>query len=164
MTTWLAVGLVVAVAAPALRAQEEKVPLDKVPGAVADAVKKRFPKAEVLGSTKEPDDAGKTVYEVQIKDQGHKIDMTVTPEGALVSIERTIEEKDLPKKAAATLREKWPGAKYEIIEEVIHVKDGKESLDYYEVLMATADKKKMEACVTADGKVTKTEEKKPEDK
>jgi hypothetical protein len=163
-TLWLMAGLVLAVAAPAVRAQEEKVPLDKVPKAVADTVKKRFPRAEVLGSTKEPDDAGKTVYEVQIKDQGHNIDVTVTPEGTLVSIERTIEEKDLPKKAAATLQSRWPGAKYEIIEEVIHVKDGKETLDYYEVLMATADKKKMEACVTADGKITKTEEKKPGDK
>jgi len=163
-TLWLVAGLVLAVAAPAVWAQEERVPLDKMPKAVSDAVKKRFPKAEFVSSTKEPDDAGKTVYEVQIKDAGHTIDVTVTPEGTLVSIERTIAEKDLPKKTAATLKEKWPGAKYEIVEEIIHVKNGKESLDYYEVLMTTADKKKMEACVDSEGKVVKSEEKKPGDK
>src|SRR5215207_9770040 len=97
-TAWLVAGLVVAAAAPAVRAQEEKVPLDKVPRAVADTVKKRFPKAELVGSTTEPGDDGKPVYEVQIKDAGHAIDVTVTPDGRLVSIERTIEEKDLPKK------------------------------------------------------------------
>jgi hypothetical protein len=146
------------------RADEEKVTLDKVPKAVTGAIKKRFPNAEVLGASTEPGEDGKTVYEMQIKDAGHKCDVTVTPEGKLVSIERTIDEKDLPKKTAATLKEKWPGAKYEIIEEVIHVKDGKESTDYYEVLMTTTDKKKIEACVAADGKVVKTEEKKATDK
>jgi hypothetical protein len=161
----LAAGLAAAWAAPAVRAQEEKVPLDKAPKAVTDAVKKRFPKAELVGATKEPGDDGKPVYEVQIKDAGHNVDVTVTPEGKLVSIERTIEEKDLPKKTAATLKEKWPGAKYEIIEEIIHVTDGKESLDYYEVLMTTTDKKKLEACIKADGTMAKpVEEKKAGDK
>jgi hypothetical protein len=162
---WLMAGLIVAAAVPAAPAQETKVSLDKVPKAVTDTVKKRFPKAEMVSATTEPGDDGKMVYEMQIKDAGHNIDMTVTPEGKLVSIERTIDEKDLPKKTAATLKEKWPGAKYEIVEEVIHVKDGKESLDYYEVLMTTADKKKIEAFVTADGKLAKPpEEKKPGDK
>jgi uncharacterized membrane protein YkoI len=162
--TWIPAAIVCAlvVAGPG-RAQEEKVPLDKVPKAVSETIKKRFPKAEVTSASKEAED-GKTVYEVQLTDAGHKCDVTVTPEGQLVSIERTIAEKDLPKTTAATLKEKWPGAKYEIIEEVIHVKDGKESMDYYEVLMTTADKKKVEACVDASGKVVKTEEKKAGDK
>jgi uncharacterized membrane protein YkoI len=160
--SWSIVAVILAVAGPA-RAQEENVPLDKVPKAVSQTVKKRFPKAEVRSASKETED-GKTVYEVQITDAGHKCDVTITPEGHLVSIEKTIEEKDLPAKTAATLKSKWPGAKYEIIEEVTHVKDGKESMDYYEVLMTTADKKKVEACVDADGKVVKTEDKKAGDK
>jgi uncharacterized membrane protein YkoI len=160
--SWAIVAVVLAVAGPA-RAQEEKVPLDKVPKAVHDTIKKRFPKAEVNSASKEAED-GKTVYEIQLTDAGHKCDVTVTPEGKLVSIEKTVAEKDLPAKTAATLKAKWPGAKYEIIEEVTHVKDGKESMDYYEVLMTTADKKKLEACVDADGKVVKPEEKKAGDK
>jgi uncharacterized membrane protein YkoI len=161
--SWAIVAVVLAVAGPA-RAQEEKVDLVKVPKAVHDTIKKRFPKAEVTGATKEPGDDGKPVYEVQLTDAGHKCDVTVTPEGKLVSIEKTIDEKDLPAKTAATLKAKWPGAKYEIIEEVTHVKDGKESMDYYEVLITTADKKKVEACVDAEGKVVKTEDKKAGDK
>ena len=45
------------------RADEEKVPLDKLPKAVADGFKKRFPKADPTGATKEKADDGKTVYE-----------------------------------------------------------------------------------------------------
>ena len=46
--------------------------------------------------------------------------------------------------------------------EFIKVKDGKETLAYYEVLLVTADKKTLEVVVTADGKITKTEDKKEE--
>src|SRR5207248_1247229 len=43
----------VLVLAAAARTDEEKVPLDKVPKAVLDSAKKRFPKAEVKGASKE---------------------------------------------------------------------------------------------------------------
>ena len=45
------------------------MPLDKLPKAVVEAVKKRFPKAEMIGAAKETED-GKTEYEVTIKDGG----------------------------------------------------------------------------------------------
>ena len=48
-------------------AAEEKVALDKVPKAVMEGVKKRFPKAKVTEAAKETAD-GKTVYEVTFKE------------------------------------------------------------------------------------------------
>src|SRR2546430_1152534 len=62
------------------RADEEKVPLDKLPKEVKDTVKKRFPKADLVEASKETVD-GKTEYEVSIKDGGKKIDVTVAPDG-----------------------------------------------------------------------------------
>src|SRR5205085_11412445 len=44
--------------------EEEKVPLDKLPKAVTEAVKKKFPRAELVSAEKEKQD-GKTVYEVK---------------------------------------------------------------------------------------------------
>ncbi len=85
----LVVGLVVAVAAPAARAQEEKVPLDKVPKAVMGAAKKRFPGAELIGASAEKEN-GKTVYEVELKHQGQHVDATYAEDGGLVSLEKQI--------------------------------------------------------------------------
>jgi hypothetical protein len=145
----------------ALRADEEKVPLDKVPRAVLEAVKKRFPEAEVTGAEKETDN-GKTVYEIGIKDKGQSIEVTLTPEGTLTEIEKQIAAKDLPKAVAEGLESKYPKATFKTIEEVIMVREGKEKLEYYEVLLVTAEKKKLEVTVTPDGKINKEEDKSKE--
>jgi hypothetical protein len=141
------------------RADEEKVPLDKLPKAVVETVKKRFPKAELVSASKE-DENGKTEYEVQIKDGGTKLDVTVTPEGTLVSIEKEITAKNLPKAVTETLDAKYPKATFKVVEEITKVKDGKDQPVYYEVLLVTADKKTFEVELAADGKILATEEKK----
>lgn len=143
------------------RADEEKVPLDKLPKAVVEAVKKRFPDAQLVSAEKETED-GKTVFEVNIKNKGQTIEVTLTPEGTIVEIEKQIEAKDLPKTVAEALEKKFPKATFKVIEEVIKVKDGKEGLAYYEVLLVTAEMKKLEVAVTADGKITKEEDKSKE--
>jgi hypothetical protein len=143
------------------RADEENVPLDKLPKAVVDGVKKRFPDAQLTEASKE-DENGKTVYEVTIKDKGHSLDVTLTPEGTLVSIEKQIEAKDLPKAVADTLDQKYPKATFKTIEEVIKVREGKEKLEYYELLLVTAEKKKLEVTITPDGKINHEEDKSKE--
>lgn len=149
-------------AAPA-RADEEKVPLDKVPKAVLEAAKKRFPKAEVVGAgTEKVND--KTVYEVELKEAGKTIDVTLTPEGVITVIEQEIDAKDLPKAVAEALDKKYPKAKFNIVEVVYAVKDGKEALDFYEVELTTAEKKVFEVKLAADGTVKEVEEKKEEEK
>ena len=158
----MAAVAVFVLAAP-VRADEEKVPLDKVPKAVLEAAKKRFPKAEVVGaSTEKVDD--KTVYEIELKEGGKTIDVTLTPEGAIVTIEQQIDFKDLPKPVAEALEKKYPKATYKIVEAVYAVKDGKEALGYYEVELTTADKKVIEVQIFADGKIKAEEEKKEEKK
>jgi uncharacterized membrane protein YkoI len=154
-----AVGLVGTTASG--RADEEKVPLDKLPRAVAEAVKKRFPEAEMTSAEKETKD-GKTVYEVAIKNKGQNIEVTTTPDGTITEIERQIEPKDLPRAVAEALDRKYPKATLKMIEEVVVVKDGKEDPAYYEVLLVTAGDKKLEVSVTPEGKFTKEEDKSKE--
>jgi hypothetical protein len=146
-----------------VRADEEKVPLDKVPKAVLEAAKKRFPKAEVVGASKETE-KDKTVYEVELKEAGKTIDVTLTPEGVITTIEQQIDAKDLPKAVAEALDKKYPKATYKIVEAVYGVKGGKESLDFYEVLLVTAEKKEIEVQILPDGKIKAEEEKKPQKK
>ena len=125
--------------------------------AVIDAVKARFEDAELVSAQKEKED-GKLVYEINLKYKGHKIEVTVTPQGKIVSIEKTIAVKDLPKAVAEAVTAKYPKATIELAEEVT---EGEKV--NYEVQLVTADKKKVEVVLDPAGKIVK-EEKKDEKK
>jgi biopolymer transport protein ExbD len=109
MRAVLCLALVV-VGAALVRADEEKVPLEKLPKAVVEAVQKRFPKIKMVGASKEKE-GDKVVYEVTLKKDGKNIDVTVTEAGAITLIEQELAFKDLPKAVARTFEEKYPKAK-----------------------------------------------------
>lgn len=155
----LVVLLSLSALSPAWADDEEKVPLDKLPKAVVEAVKKKFPKAEMVEASKEKED-GNTVYEVEIREDGKTIDITLTLEGTMLGMEKEIAAKDLPKAVTETLESKYAKATIKKAEEVIKFKDGKENLEYYEVLLVTAEKKTMEIVLSPEGQIKKTEEKK----
>ena len=154
---------VLAFGATGARADEEKIALDKVPKAVLESVKKRFPKAELIEAAKETD-GDKVEYEVTLKDGETKYDVMFSPDGKITLIEKTIAAKDLPKAVADAVAEKYPKATYKLYEEMTKVIDGKEAIAYFEVLLVTADKKTLEVEVSPEGKILKTEEKKDEKK
>lgn len=142
----------------------EPVPLDKLPKPVAESVKKRFPKAEMKAASKGETADKKTVFEVSLKQDGKNIDVSLTSEGAITVIEKEHAFKDLPKAVADTFSKKYPNATYTIIEEVITVAGGKETTEYYEAILVTADKKTFEAEVFPDGKFKGEAERKDEPK
>jgi hypothetical protein len=144
-------------------ADEEKIDLDKLPKGVLDSCKKRFPDAKVEGASKEKED-GKTTYEVTLKANGKNIDVTFDEKGTMILIEKEVDAKDVPKAVNDAVESKYPKATWKMIEEVIKVADGKETLDYYEFHGATADKKGIELEVTTDGKIKKEEKKEDKDK
>jgi hypothetical protein len=133
--------------------KEEKVALDKLPKAVTDAVKAKFEGAELVSASKEKED-GKELYEVAIKHKGHNIDVTLTPEGKIVSVEKEIDAKDLPKAVSEALDSKYAKATIKKTEEV--TEGGKV---VYEVLLVTAEKKTLEVVFDPAGKVVKEEKK-----
>lgn len=163
MRTMLRISMCVAVilATSGLFAGEESIALDKLPKAVLEAVKKRFPKAEIVEAAKETE-GDKVEFEVSIKDGETKIDVMLTPEGKITLIEKVIAAKDLPKAVTEALAAKYEKATFKTVEEITKVTDGKEAVDYYEVLLVTADKKTLEVEVTPDGKIKKVEDKKEE--
>jgi len=140
------------------RADEEKLPLDKVPKAIKATIAKRFPKADLVGASKETEN-GKTEFEVSIKDGAAKIDATFDAEGNLLVFEKEIASKDLPKAVRDAIEVKYPKSTIKLAEEVVKVKDGKEKLEFYEAIVDTADKKSFELQVASDGKIIKTEDK-----
>jgi uncharacterized membrane protein YkoI len=168
MRTFLGCLAVVAISGMAfvnpVGAEEEKVALDKLPKAVTDAVKKMFPKAELIGATKEEEDK-EIEYEVTVKDGGKKIDITVDAKGKIEGLEKEVDLKDLPKAVTQSLEKNHPKALQKSAEAVYEIEEGKEELEYYEVQVETSDKKKIEVKIKADGKIVtdKGDEKEDED-
>jgi len=136
-------------------ADEEKVPLDKLPAKVKDAVKAKYPDAELVSASTEKED-GKTIYEVNVKNKGQTIEVSLTEDGKIVSIEKEIAAKDLPKPVAAAFEKKYPKATVKKVEEV--TKGDKIS---YELQITFGDKK-LEVTFDATGKFLEEEDKSKE--
>ena len=147
----------------AVRADEEEVPLKDVPKVVLDAVKARFPGAELKEAAKETED-GKTTYEVALDDKGKGVDVSLTAEGKITEIETEVAAKDLPKAVTAAIEAKYPKAKLKQAEERIEFEDGEEEKSY-EVQVVTADGKDVEVTVDEEGEIEDDEkdEKKDEE-
>jgi len=135
-------------------ADERKIEVDKVPKAVLDAVKAKFPKAKLTTASQETE-SGKTIYEVAFVYREHKFEVECTADGNFVAIDRQLKLEELPKVVAKTLTEKFPRGKYEVIEEVTK----KNKIECYEVEMTTSEGKKVEVQIDPSGKVIKEETK-----
>ena len=133
--------------------EEEKVPIEKLPARVTDAVKAKFAGAELIGASKEKE-KDREVYEVEIKHKGTHIDVTLTPEGSIVCIETQIDARELPKAVAEALAAKYPKASYKIVEKI-----ARGDAITYEVLLETAEKKKLEVTFDPKGKLLEEESK-----
>ncbi|MGP0068871.1 MAG: PepSY-like domain-containing protein [Isosphaeraceae bacterium] len=138
----------------AARADEEKVPFDKLPAAVQKAIKRKFPKAEFEGASKEVED-GKTIYEVELEIKDRAVDVAMKADGTILEIEKEIPVDQLPKAVRKKLAAKYPGAKIEKAEEVTKGEDGPVT---YEVAIS------QEVVLTAKGKIVQAEEDEDDEK
>lgn len=132
----------------------EKVSPDKLPKAVADAIKARFPAGEITSAEKEKED-GKVVYDIELKENGVKYEMDILEDGTVLEIEKEI--KEFPALVTRAVAAKYPKSKVVEVMEVNLVKDKKETPDHYEVTIET-EGKKLEVLVSLDGKSVKTED------
>ena len=130
-----------------VRAEEEKVALDKLPQGVADAVKAKFPKAKLVGASTEKEN-GKTVFEVTIKNGKRSIDVTLSAAGKILTIERQINAKRLPKGVRDALDAKYPNAKIKLTEEI----SKPDTVAAYEMVIVTADSQNLEVSFDPQGK------------
>jgi uncharacterized membrane protein YkoI len=150
---WLGVAAVLVALSVTARADEEKIPVDKLPKAVVNAVKAKFEGAKLTGAEKETKD-GKTTYEVTFTHKGKKLEAILTAEGKILAVEKAIAVADLPRAVTEGVAAKYPKAKIKGAEEI--TKGGK---TLYEVVIETAGKK-IEVVLDAKGKIIETEEKK----
>ncbi len=152
-------GLLTAVVAGLLLAQpvalaqdKDKPGLDKIPKKVMDALKAKFPKAEIHKWTKEKE--GETVvYDIEFKQKGRKFEADIKEDGTIHNWEKEIAAKDLPKPVKKAVEKKYPKSTLKEIMAITAVKDGKDAPEGFEVVLETADKKAAEVTVAPDGKI-----------
>ncbi len=160
---WVASGLAAAVlAGPLLVAtvssaqEKEKLDVTKIPKAVMDALKSKFPKPEITTWSKATE-GGSVVYDIEFKQAGRKCEMDVKEDGTIINIEREIAAKDLPAAVARAVEKKYPKATFKDIMEIKEVKGREEVLEGYEVVLVTADRKDVELTLAPDGKIVAEE-------
>jgi uncharacterized membrane protein YkoI len=156
MQTLSSVKIAAAFAALALaaqvRADEEDVAVADLPKAVVDAVKAKFPKAEIKEAEKEVE-GGKTVYEVELRLDNNEVDVSLKPDGTILEVEKTIAAEDLPKAVTAAVDAKYPKATLKKAEEITA-----NEKTAYEVKLKTKDDKMIEVKLDAKGNVLEVEE------
>lgn len=146
-------------------AQDKKPDLDKIPKAVMDSLKMRFPRAEIRKCTMEKE-ADKIVYDIEFTQGAQKFEADIFEDGTIHNWEKEIAAKDVPAAVKAAVDKKYPKAAWKEIMQITEVKNGKEMLEGYEIVLETADKKEVEVTVAPDGKILEdsTDEKKDEKK
>ena len=156
----VAAGLVLAVAASQA---EDKVDPDKIPKAVMDSLKAKFPKPEITKCTKEKE-GGAVVYDIEFKQDGRKCEADIKEDGTMLNFEKEIALKDLPEAVTKAVEKKYPKSTLKEAMEVTEIKDKKEVMDGYEITLETADKKSVEVVVSPDGKIKEDSGEKKEEK
>lgn len=133
--------------------QDKKdTPADKIPTKVMDALKARFPKARIDKWTRERE-ADREVYDIEFKQDGKKFEADIFADGTFHNWERQVAVRDLPDAVTKTVEKKYPNATIKEVMAITAMKDGKEALEGYEIVLETADRKQLEITVAPNGSV-----------
>jgi hypothetical protein len=143
---------------------DEKVPLDKVPAKILDAIKAKYPKAEIVSAEKGDVD-GTKVFEFKLKVGTRELEAAFTPDGKFHSSEEPIKEADLPAKVKEAFTKKYGDVKI-VSAEKETTGEGDKAKVVYEIILQK-DKEKLEAQFDPEGKFLgeeKVKDKKEEEK
>jgi hypothetical protein len=146
-----ACAALLAAVAQATVAEDEKVEADKLPQKVKETLKTRWSSAKITVATKTMEN-GAVVYDIEMTKDGKKHEADIKEDGTIVNFENEIAIKDLPAAVAAAVKAKHPDATLKEAMETLVIKDGKDTVDEYEVLIVTGDNKEVELTVSPDGK------------
>ena len=154
MQYWITTLLVTSlVAFGQVNANEKEVNKQQIPKTVLETFEKGYPNAKEVEFEKEMID-GKTVYEVEYKENGREYEILYDSDGMILQMEETLNVKALPEPIAQAISKAYPNATIEDAEKVMKP-DG--TVTVYEVEIKTGGKK-LELELDANGKILKTEE------
>lgn len=131
---------------------QEDLQLDQIPQVVMDALKAKFPDAEIHKWDREKE-GDIVVYDFEFKQVGQNFEADIQENGMIHNWEKAIEVTDLPEAVRATIDEMYPGATLKEIMEITEVKGTDEKLEGYEVVVEIPDKGETEITIAPDGTI-----------
>lgn len=163
--TWAVGGLLATLAAgpsfPAapVLAQEEARATDRgeIPGVVMNALKARFPEAEIRQWAREEED-GVVLYDIEFEQAGRKFEADIEEDGSYKNFEKEIALADLPEAVRQAFERRYPGATATEIMEGTEVSGEEERVAEYEIVFETTEGKRMELTLALDGEILEVEE------
>jgi hypothetical protein len=124
----------------------------EIPEKVMKTLKAKFPKAEIVKWTKEKE-GDKELYDIEFTQEKIKFEADIFADGSIHNWEKEIALKDLPKAVTEAVEKKYPKFTAKEVMEIHEMKDGKEALHGYEIVLETAEKKEVEVTVSPEGKI-----------
>jgi hypothetical protein len=134
------------------QAEEKSIALDKLPAKIVEAIKKKYPTAEMISATTEKDEEDEDKFEVLVKVNGQKIDVTIDEDGDIEGLEKEIPAAELPAPVSATVKKESPTGVIQTVEAIYEIDDSKEDLEYFEVTVKVGDKES-ELLINPDGSI-----------
>jgi hypothetical protein len=138
-----------------VRADDQKVPIAQLPGAVRDAVKAKFPAAVMKAAAKSTED-GETSYEITLTSAGKNVTVSVDDEGEIGEIETELALSEVPAAVTAAVGKRFPGGKITKAEQQVEIDDGKEEKSY-ELEVDLGDGKTVDLKVDPKGEIEEEE-------
>ena len=154
---WLVLGVCISVLFSAFLARpatcaEENLDLNQIPKTVLDGLKGKFPKAQIRKCTKEKE-GDIVVYDIEFEQDKRKFEADILEDGTIYNWEKEITVEDLPETVRKAVESKYPKAALIEIMEITAVKDGKDALEGYEIVLKTSDKVMVEVTVAPNGNI-----------
>lgn len=129
-------------------AKSETIQIQDVPKEVVDAVKAKFPDAQMQKAKKKVED-GKTFFGIGLTSKGTERSVLLTPKGKIVELKKVIPASELPAKVAETVYAQYPNSTTKKAEKVTEYKEEKS----FKVEVVTSDKQTKKLVVDAEGKI-----------
>jgi hypothetical protein len=143
---------------------EDDLKLEEIPLLVMEALKAKFPLAEIHKWTRE-EEGDIVIYDIEFTQEGRKFEADIKEDGAIHNWEKEITEADLPEAVKSAVETKYDKSTIKEIMEITAVTEGKDALEGYEIILETVDKIEVELTVAPDGKILEDSgEKKQEEK
>jgi hypothetical protein len=160
-TQFMAVAgfLVVLGLASSTRAQEEKISLHRVPRAVINSAKAKFPGAKIKVASEETELGKPPVFALEMKHDRHNVDVTFKVDGTVVLVETDVPAKEVPEVVLQAIELRHPGATVRGAEAVKKGPEVKKEVDYFQFYLLTAKQKPALVKVDPEGKVLESETK-----
>jgi hypothetical protein len=130
---------------------QDKSGAEQIPQKVMEGLKAKFPSSEIRKWTKE-DEAGITVYDIEFTQGGQNFEADIKEDGTIHNWERAIGSGDLPAAVRKAIDARYPHAEIRETMIITAVKDARDELEGYEIVLMTADKKEVEVTVAPDGR------------